>query len=56
MQEKDFCKCKNIGKITSSFDDWYEYDICCNCGKIIEDSIRPLNHYDGEDHVDYDFD
>lgn len=56
MQEKDYCKCKNIGKVTSSFDDWYEFDICCNCGKIIEDSFRPLNHYDGEDHVNYDFD
>ena len=28
MQEKDFCKCKKIEKVTSSFDDWYEFDIC----------------------------
>ena len=54
MIKYDYCKCPGRGMLTSGFNDWYEYDVCCNCGKIIEDSFRSLNHYDGEDHVDYD--
>lgn len=54
MDKKDYCQCKNITKVTTGFDDFNEYDICCNCGKIIEDSFRSLNHFDGEDHVFYD--
>ena len=53
MDNNKFCQCKSIGNITSGSDSWYEYDVCCNCGKIIEDSFRELNHYDGEDHVVY---
>lgn len=54
MINKDYCKCKGVSQVTGGFDDFCEYDICCKCGKIIEDSFRPLNHYDGEDHVIYD--
>lgn len=54
MNDRDFCQCKSTNSVTSDFNDWYEYDICCSCGKIIEDSFRPLDHYDGEDHVIYD--
>ena len=50
----DYCKCKSVGTVTSDFNDYYEFDICCNCGKIIENSFRELNHYDGKDHVNYD--
>ncbi len=53
MNNKDYCKCKKSSAVTTDFNDFYEYDICCDCGKIIEDSFRPLNHYDGEDHVYY---
>ena len=52
---KDYCKCKNVTTVTTDFDDFYEYDISCKCGKIIEGSYRELNHYDGEDHVNYDY-
>lgn len=54
MVENKYCQCKNISKVTSDFNDFCEYDICCTCGKIIEGSERFLNHYDGEDHVNYD--
>ena len=47
----DYCKCKNVSKITTDYNDFYEFDICCTCGKILEDSYRPLNHFDGEDNV-----
>ena len=47
----DYCKCSNVNEVTTSFNDFYEFDICCSCGKILEDSCRPLNHFDGEYHV-----
>jgi len=53
MKKYDYCNCKGVNTVTTDFDDWYEFDICCSCGKVIEDSIKPLNHYDGEDHVDF---
>lgn len=53
MIKQDFCQCKQPTKVYTDFNDWYELDICCDCGKIIEDSYRELDHYDGEDHVNY---
>ena len=51
MLNKEYCQCNLHTKVTSDFDDWYKFDLCCTCGKIIEDSIEPLNHMDGEDFV-----
>ena len=53
MNNKDYCKCKKSTAVTTKFNDFYEYDICCDRGKVIEGSYRDLNHYDGEDHVYY---
>lgn len=53
MIKEDYCQCKSFSKVYTDFDDWYEFDRCSNCGKIIKDSFRELNHYDGEDHVNY---
>ena len=55
MNNNKYCQCKIRGKVTTDFDDWYEFDRCCTCGGILEDSIEPLNHMDGEDFV-YDED
>lgn len=49
--KNDYCKCKNVSKVTTDYNECYEFDVCCTCGKILEDSYRPLNHFDGEDHV-----
>lgn len=54
MKDNKYCQCKGVSMLTSGFDDFCEYDICCKCGKIIEGSYRYLDHYDGEDHVNYD--
>lgn len=43
MNIKDFCKCKNVISVHTETDDFYQYDICNNCGKVLEDGIRPLD-------------
>lgn len=53
-EEMDFCKCENITEITSQLDEFGYWDVCCNCGKPVEDGFHYYNHYDGEDHDDID--
>ena len=31
-------------------DDWGFWDVCCDCGKKIEDGYHNYNHFDNEDH------
>lgn len=52
-EDIEFCTCENCTCVSTEFSDWYEWDVCSNCGKLIEGSIRSLDHYDGEDHVIY---
>lgn len=48
---KKYCNCKNSSSITTGFEDDFGYwDVCCDCGKRIEDGYHYYNHYDGEDH------
>lgn len=54
MEEEKYCKCDIIPGITSEADDLFEYDICIGCLKVIKGTQRWLDHYDGEDHVEYD--
>lgn len=51
-KENDFCTCKKWPEaFTTGFDDDFGYwDVCCRCGKKIEDGYHYYNHYDGEDH------
>ena len=48
---KSFCQCAHPSAVSTEFDDWFQWDVCCDCGKEIEMTREPLNHYDGEDHV-----
>lgn len=49
----EFCKCEKLEKITTGFEDSFGYwDVCCKCGKRLEDGHHYYNHYDGEDHDD----
>ena len=50
MNLYDCCKCKNSSGIHTEIDNWYQYDICNDCGKIIEDGIRPIN--DNGDYIE----
>lgn len=43
MDLSDFCKCQNCSGVHTETDDWYQYDICNDCGKIIEDGIRNID-------------
>lgn len=43
MNLSDFCKCQNRSGVHTETDDWYQYDICNDCGKIIEDGIRNID-------------
>lgn len=43
MNLKDFCKCQNSSGVHTECNDWYQYDICNNCGKVLEDGIRQID-------------
>jgi len=49
-----YCQCKNCTSITSVDDEWGYWDVCCTCGKPLEDGFHYYNHYNGEDHDDID--
>lgn len=47
----DFCTCNSNSEITAGYeDDWGFWDVCCDCGKKIEDGYHNYNHFDNEDH------
>lgn len=51
MERNDYCKCKELKLVTTGFEDDFGYrDVCCECGKKLEDGYHYYNHYDGEDH------
>lgn len=43
MDLKDYCTCKKSSGVHTETDDWYQYDICNDCNKVLEDGIRPLD-------------
>ena len=49
----EYCECETISEITTNFNDWCTWDVCCKCNKVIDGSYENLNHYDGEDHCNY---
>lgn len=55
--ETEFCQCTGPLTITD-VDDENEFgywNVCCSCGKKLEDGYHYYNHYDGEDHEELDF-
>ncbi len=56
IEEIEYCTCKNSTSITSVTDEFGYWDVCCDCGKPIEDGFHYYNHFDGEDHDDMDWD
>jgi len=54
--DKVFCKCKSQSLITTDYEDSFGYwDVCCICGKCLENGYHYYNHFDGEDHEDIDY-
>lgn len=52
--DTDYCECKHSSSITSQIEEFGYWDVCCDCGKPLEDGFHYFNHYDGEDHDDID--
>ena len=49
----EFCECEVMSSVTIGYEDDFGYwDVCCKCGKKIEDGHHYYDHYDGEDHDD----
>ena len=46
MYIKDYCKCQNRSGNYTETNNWFQYDICNDCNKIIEDGIRSINDND----------
>ena len=52
--DNDFCTCKEIAGNYTELEEFGFWDMCCVCSKRIEDGFHYYNHYDGEDHIEYD--
>ena len=49
-----YCQCKKRSSLTSVIEDTGYWLICCDCGKPIEDGFHYYNHFDGEDHEEWE--
>ena len=52
--KREYCQCTHPSTVTTVEDEWGYWDVCCDCGKPLEDGVHYYNHYDGEDHDDID--
>ena len=53
-ENNEYCTCGCPNGVYTETGEFGQWDVCCKCGKVIEDSFEYYNHYDGEDHiVDY---
>lgn len=43
MNPEEFCRCNKPSSVHTEIDDWYQFDVCNDCGKVLEDGIRPLD-------------
>ena len=52
---EEYCSCKECKGVTTGFeDDWGFWDVCIVCGKRIENGYHEYDHFDGEDHINYE--
>lgn len=52
IDEISYCKCPHPSSVTSESEEYGYWDVCCDCGKPLEDGAHYYNNYDGEDHDD----
>ena len=52
IDEVSYCKCPHQSSVTSESEEYGYWDVCCDCGKPLEDGFHYYNNYDGEDHDD----
>lgn len=43
MNNKDYCKCNSRTGVHTETNCDYQYDVCNDCGKVLEDGIRPID-------------
>lgn len=51
-----YCKCQDRPAVSSVVEEFGYWDVCCKCGRPLENGFHFYNHYDGEDHDDDDWD
>ena len=50
IEKEGYCQCDRLQSVTTEIEDFGYWDICCKCGKPLEDGYHTFNHFDGEDH------
>lgn len=54
VKDADYCRCEHHSAIITQEEEFGYWDVCCNCGKPLEDGFHYFNHYDSEDHDEAD--
>lgn len=49
IEKVGYCECFNPSSISTNLDTYGYWEVCCSCGKPIEDGFHFYNHVDGED-------
>lgn len=55
INNDEYCTCMSPSSVTTGYEDDFGYwEVCCDCGKRIEDCHHYYNHNDGEDNDEID--
>jgi len=46
---KEFCQCEHCSSVTIELDEFGYWDVCCDCGKPLEDGYHPNDEEVGID-------
>lgn len=49
MYNHDYCQCEKSSSVYSDTDNWGCWDVCSDCGKVIEDSYAYDSEYQSID-------
>lgn len=48
--KKFYCEREKPSSLSTETNDIAKWDVCCDCGKVIDCSYEFINHSDGEDY------
>lgn len=54
IEKVGYCECSNPPSISTHEEMYGYWDVCCSCGKPLEDGFHFYNHVDGEYQDDID--
>lgn len=43
MNLDDYCRCEKSSGVHTEISDWCQYDVCNDCGKVLEDGFRSID-------------